>query len=545
MKWAEDGYKDEPKIVFLDPNGEEYHEPRTEQDGFSKQRGHEKDKLQPTDEVTLPTDMAYFNDLYENEVTPLIGTIFDKPRLAQEGPGRALDAINNKIKSRVAEEQVRMSVGDEPSLINVDLQVPITSLLQLMIRGTHELLSCNKKSVGEIEDQNTLSAYKLLETQLTRAKQPMLWHESLGKLVEVKAERWREHLAAKSDATADENLWDPNFEAFVNTQAPDPEYIKKFYDGRNAPGGPANGQTDAPGNTQGEGQNPENNTSKDVDMSEANREEGSGDDLNGSAGTSGPAMSLSATPLEPAAQQTSAPDAMFGIPATESAQADVFADAENKTGQIGGFRVAGRTRDGTPTSHQVLVNVGTYGRGIILWHIKNADQYRESLVEEYKANKGTEVLPSTGSVGDMRRYPLTGVGITGVAYIERSSSKDLKMMPMMFIQAKTGDDAEPTFWSRSFMSKVWGERAATLKIRRLMQEAKMPMPIVPEGASKRTCTLWGVDFAGTSDTFDKGDVVIPGDGGSLAPGSQDSIRLDKARRIEELKAQLAKLEGTT
>jgi hypothetical protein len=231
--------------------------------------------------------------------------------------------------------------------------------------------------------------------------------------------------------------------------------------------------------------------------------------------------------------------------ATEPAQADVFADAENKTGQIGGFRVAGRTRDGTPTSHQVLVNVGTYGQGIVLWHIKNADQYRESIVEEYKANKGTEVVPSTSSVGDLRKYPLTGVEISGVAYIERTSGKDLKKMPMMFIQAKTGDDAEPTFWSRSFMSKVWGERAATLKIRRLMQEAKMPMPIVPEGASERTCTLWGVDFAGTSDTFGKGDVVIPGNGGSLAPGSQDSIRLDKARRIEELKAQLAGLEGTT
>lgn len=32
----------------------------------------------------------------------------------------------------------------------------------------------------------------------------------------------------------------------------------------------------------------------------------------------------------------------------------------------GGFRVAGQTRDDTPTSNQVLVNVGTYGRGIVL-----------------------------------------------------------------------------------------------------------------------------------------------------------------------------------
>ena len=270
LEWATKGFESEPKIFFMDQNGNRYHEAKTEKDVKWKNPGHNKDKNRPTDEVILPADMKFFIDLYENEVTPLIGQIFDKPKLAQQEPGQMLNAINDRIKARVAEEQEKMRVGEDPLVINVDLQVPIRQLLQLMIRGTSEVVRCGKDSVNEIEDPNTLAAYGMLKTQLERAKQPIIWHESLGTLVEAKAKRMKEHIAANSDPTADENLWNSDLEGFVLGRAPDPEHIKRYYDGRNAPGNMKSDQTNAPGNTQGQ-----NAEADDVNMSDGSQNGGS------------------------------------------------------------------------------------------------------------------------------------------------------------------------------------------------------------------------------------------------------------------------------
>lgn len=273
LKWATNGFESEPKIFFMDQNGKKYHEPRTEKDPTWNNSGHSKDTKQEVHERILPADMEFFTTLYEKEVTPLIEQIFDKPKLAQREPGDKLTAINEQIRARVAKEQEKMRVGEVPLVINVDLQVPIRQLLHLMIRGTSELVRSGKDSVAEIEDPDTISAYKMLETQLERAEQPSLWFSVLGDLVQSKTKRWREHLAAQSDMTTDENLWDDDFESFVLGRAPDPEYVKRYYDGRNAPGKAVSGGTDAPQSTQESGQDFGSVNQNEVNMSDASHQE--------------------------------------------------------------------------------------------------------------------------------------------------------------------------------------------------------------------------------------------------------------------------------
>jgi hypothetical protein len=285
LNWATNGFEGKPRIFFMDENGKKYHEPKTEEDVKWKNPGHNKDK--PTDETILPADMEFFTTLYEKEVTPLIGQIFDKPKLVQQEPGQKLAAINDQIQARVAEEQGKMKVGKDPLVINVDLQVPIRQLLQLMIRGTSELVKSGKNNVNEIEDPNTISAYELLKKQLERAKQPSLWYQSLGTLVESKTKRWREHLEAQSDTTADENLWDEELEGFVLGRAPDPEYVKQYYDGRNAPENIASDKKDVPQEMQEPGQDSGSVKSNDVDMSDESHQEDSSNPAD-HTGTSGP-----------------------------------------------------------------------------------------------------------------------------------------------------------------------------------------------------------------------------------------------------------------
>jgi hypothetical protein len=270
VEWAKNGFVGEPKIVFVDPNGIEYDQPKTEKDNSWAARGHNKDKIQPTNEVVLPTDMEFFHTLYKDEATPLIGAVFNKPRLVQGEHGQKIEAINAKIRARVIDEQSRMREDnpEDPLVINVNLEVPIRQLLQMMIRGTTELVKCNKKTVAEIQDQTTLAGYKVLETSLNRAKQPIEWFQSLDTLVEAKANQWKEHVAAGRDVTADEHLWDQSLEDYINGRAPDPEYIQQYYDGRNAPGNLADGQTDVPSTAQGQGQNPESVAPNEVNMSD-------------------------------------------------------------------------------------------------------------------------------------------------------------------------------------------------------------------------------------------------------------------------------------
>ena len=111
LNWATNGFEVKPKISFMDENGKRYHEPKTEEDVKWKNPGHNKYK--PTDEIILPADMEFFTTLYEKEVTPLIGQIFDKPKLVQQEPGQKLAAINAQIQARVAEEQEKMKVGQQ------------------------------------------------------------------------------------------------------------------------------------------------------------------------------------------------------------------------------------------------------------------------------------------------------------------------------------------------------------------------------------------------------------------------------------------------
>lgn len=261
LNWATNEFKDEPKIFFMDQNNNKYHEPKTEKDPNWRNPGHNKNKL--TDEIVLPADMELFTSLYE-EATPLIEQIFNKPKLAQQEPGQKLAAINEQILARVAQEQEKMRVGEDPLVINVNLQVPMRQLLHLMIRGTSELVKSGKNSVNEIEDPDTLSAYELLQTQLERAKQPSLWYQSLGDLVQNKTQKWKEHMRAQSDPSADEHLWNAELEGFVLGSAPDPDYVKRYYDGRNAPGKAASDGTEVPGNTQ---------ESNDVNMSDTSHQE--------------------------------------------------------------------------------------------------------------------------------------------------------------------------------------------------------------------------------------------------------------------------------
>jgi hypothetical protein len=271
LNWATNGFEGKPKIFFMDENGKKYHDPKTAEDVKWKNPGHNKNK--PTDEIILPADMEFFTSLYEKEATPLIEQIFNKPKLAQQEPGQKLAAINEQILARVAKEQEKMKVGEDPLVINVDLQVPMRQLLHLMIRGTSELVKSGKNSVNEIEDPDTLSAYEMLQTQLERAKQPSFWYQSLGDLVQKKTQRWKEHVEAQSDPSADENLWDADLEGFVLGRAPDPEYVKRYYDGRNAPGKAASDSTDVPGNTKESGQIPGSEESNDVNMSGTSHQE--------------------------------------------------------------------------------------------------------------------------------------------------------------------------------------------------------------------------------------------------------------------------------
>lgn len=263
---------------------------------------------------------------------------------------------------------------------------------------------------------------------------------------------------------------------------------------------------------------------------------------------------------------------------------DVFADAQNQTGQIGGFRVASKRRDGTET-YQVLVQKGTYTSKdgqTTLWHIRPASMYRAELVGEYKENQGVEITsPDTSSdqgkqkVQNLRQYKLADMVISGIAVIPRTQGEGFTKMPTMFIQASVEDGVGARFWSRSYMNKVWGP-AATRAIRDRINAARIPVLtndptkpnlFMPEKASKRTCTLWGVEYTGPKNANDRGEDITGEDDGELEPNdgiyesddgfvvpdtekaidprSKEFVKEDMLRRIEEQRVRIAELEQTT
>lgn len=264
-----------------------------------------------------------------------------------------------------------------------------------------------------------------------------------------------------------------------------------------------------------------------------------------------------------------------GQKAEQSLHTDVFADAKNQRGKIGGFRVASKRRDGTET-YQVLVQKGTYNNGqTSFWHINAASMYRGGLVEEYKKNQGVQITSSSEAKDELTRlraYKLEDVQISGIAVIPRTTGKDLMRMPTMFIQASVGDGEGPRFWSRSYMGKVWGQ-AATRTIRDLINDAGIPVLtndptkpnlFMPQNASKRTCKLWGVEYTGPAEIAEKRENITgesdgerePNDGiyesddgfveadteTPINPNSKEFLKADKLRKMEELKVQLAELE---
>jgi hypothetical protein len=262
--------------------------------------------------------------------------------------------------------------------------------------------------------------------------------------------------------------------------------------------------------------------------------------------------------------------------AEQPLQADVFADAKNQKGKIGGFQVTGTKRDGTET-YQVFVEKGTYNQGrTSFWHIHPASMYRDGLVEDYKNNKGTQIKSSNEAKDELmrlRQYKLEDVQISGIAVIPRTTGEGFSRMPTMFIRASVDDDGGPRFWSRSYMDKVWGQ-AATRNIRNLINDANIPVLtndptrpnlFFPQNASKRTCKLWGVEYTGPTETAKKGknitgekdgerepnDGVYDSDGGFVVkddtetpinPNSKEFLRADKLRKMEELRVRLAELE---
>lgn len=277
------------------------------------------------------------------------------------------------------------------------------------------------------------------------------------------------------------------------------------------------------------------------------------------------------SPTSAEAQTTDRDAAMGegGIPPTaeeSSSQVrnEVFTDPDRQEGKIGGFRVASKKRDGTEY-YQVLVEVGTYNQGrITLWHIKAATMYRESLVDEYKDSRGIEITTADGNVAELKKHPFNTTEISGIAMIPRTTGKNLKKMPTMFIRLDLDDGQGPRFWSRSYMGKVWGVGPVSRKIRDLMKGAGMPSVIVPEGASRRTCRDWGVEYKGPMEELERGetledesgaeldrnDGVYDEDGGFVVPGedpplersSKELLRADKERRLEELRVKTAMLE---
>lgn len=261
---------------------------------------------------------------------------------------------------------------------------------------------------------------------------------------------------------------------------------------------------------------------------------------------------------------------------SDSTQADVFADPENKTGKIGGFRVASRKRDGTE-HYQVLVQVGVYGEAQrvqgTLWHINAASMYRDTIVEEYKKGGGTQITSLDGGIGELREHNLSGVQISGIAIIPRTTAKGYRKMPTMFIQGSIDDGKGQRFWSRTYMGRVWGQNAVIRKIRDftdktgmpvLTNDAQQPSLLMPEGASKRTCKAWGVAYVGRAEEsrrrgditndrdgdLDRNDGVYDQDDGfvvhdeeqPLDPTSEEFRKADKKRRMEELEVELARLK---
>ena len=266
----------------------------------------------------------------------------------------------------------------------------------------------------------------------------------------------------------------------------------------------------------------------------------------------------------------------FHEKAEQPLQADVFADAKNQKGKIGGFQVAGTKRDGTET-YQVFVEKGTYNQGrTSFWHIHPASMYRDGLVEDYKNNKGTQITSSNEAKDELmrlRQYKLEDVQISGIAVIPRTTGEGFSRMPTMFIRASVGDDGGPRFWSRSYMDKVWGQ-AATRAIRDLINDANIPVLtndltrpnlFFPQNASKRTCKLWGVEYTGPTKTAEKGeditrerdgerepnDGIYESDGGfvvkddtetPIITNSKAFLRADKLRKMKELQVRIAALQ---
>lgn len=438
------------------------------------------------DDTILPGEMDWYNAKWE-EATPLVESIFDKPALAFQEPGKQLAKLNDDIKARLSHDDEQSTHAK----INVDMEIPFMETLRVTILGTDALVASGHSKASEIEDMTARSARETLLSRLKRAQQPSVWYDCVNTLMNVKAKRWREHVTAGTEPREDENLWSDDLKELVM----------------------------------------------------------------GAAGQSG-----------------------------QSCGAAVFADAQNQTGQIGGFRVASKKRDGTET-YQVLVQKGIYTSKdgqTTLWHIRPASMYRAELVREYKENQGVEITsPDTSSdqgkqkLQNLRQYKLADIKISGIAVIPRTQGEGFTKMPTMFIQASVEDGVGARFWSRSYMNKVWGP-AATRAIRDRINAAQIPVLtndptkpnlFMPENASKRTCTLWGVEYTGPKNANDRGEDITGEDDGRLEPNdgvyesddgfvvpdtekaidprSKEFVTEDMLRRIEEQRVRIAELEPTT
>lgn len=437
--------------------------------------------------AVLPLDMTWYRSTW-NDATPLMEQILSKPREALGEPGDKLASMNKEIASRTASDQEQLSLGENPATINVDLEIPVVDFMRVMILCTDSLVASGKSKATEIEDSSAKIAWESLVSRLKLAGQP--WHDEVDKLIECKANAWKAHIAAGTDAEKDELLWDDEFKKIV------------------------------------------------LESDQKNAQLG---------------------------------------------KTDVFASPGNQSGKIGGFRVASKKRDGTET-YQVLVQKDIYtskdGQKT-LWHIRPASMYRAELVGEYKENQGVEITsPDTSSdqgkqkVQSLRQYKLADIEISGIAVIPRTQGEGFTKMPTMFIQASVEDGAGARFWSRSYMNKVWGP-AATRVIRDRINAARIPVLtddptkpnlFMPENASKRTCTLWGVEYTGPKNVNDRGEDITGEDDGNLEPNdgvyesddgfvvpdaentidprSKEFVKADKLRKIEELKVQIAALEGS-
>ncbi|TLD11749.1 hypothetical protein E2P81_ATG10299 [Venturia nashicola] len=143
--------------------------------------------------AVLPLDMTWYRSTW-NDATPLMERILSKPREALGEPGAVV-------------------LGENPATINVDLEIPVVDFMRVMILCTDSLVASGKSKATEIEDSSAKIAWESLVSRLKLAGQP--WHDEVDKLIECKANAWKAHIAAGTDAEKDELLWDDEFKKIV------------------------------------------------------------------------------------------------------------------------------------------------------------------------------------------------------------------------------------------------------------------------------------------------------------------------------------------